>query len=89
VGHRASYLAGLHHAFDVRLHIEELIAEGDFVVARYLETGTFGNTFRGKPATGKSYGVVAMEWFRMKDGKIAERWGARNSASIFRQIGLE
>jgi predicted ester cyclase len=32
--------------------------------------------------------VVAMEWFVLKDGRIERRWGARDGAAIFRQMGL-
>jgi hypothetical protein len=38
--------------------------------------------------TGKTYEIVAMEWFELRDGRIARRWGARDSASQARQIGL-
>ncbi len=27
-----------------------------------------------------------MEWFRLENGRIAERWGARDSAAIDRQV---
>jgi predicted ester cyclase len=36
----------------------------------------------------KSYEVVAMEWFVFRDGKITQRWGARDSTAIFRQMGI-
>jgi hypothetical protein len=29
-----------------------------------------------------------MEWFVIKDGRIHRRWGARDSAAQFRQMGL-
>jgi uncharacterized membrane protein YecN with MAPEG domain len=29
-----------------------------------------------------------MEWFALRDGKITHRWGARDSAAIFRQMGI-
>jgi len=79
----------LHHAFGLQLEIEDLIAEGDRVAARFLESGTFRQPFFEKQPTGKSYRVTAMEWFAFRDGKIAERWGARDSASIFKQLGAE
>lgn len=79
----------LHEAYDIKLEIEELIGEGEFVAARYAETGTFRNAFRGTPATGKSYRVTAMEWFRFGNGKIAERWGARDAANIQRQLAAD
>jgi steroid delta-isomerase-like uncharacterized protein len=79
----------LHDAYDMKLDIQELIGEGDFIAARYAETGTFRSAFRGTPPTGKSYRVTAMEWFRFEDGKIAERWGARDSATIQRQLAAD
>ncbi len=76
------------HAFGIQLHVEEIIAEGDKVAVRYTERGTFKGAFRGNNPTGKSYELVAMEWFAIKDGKIQQRWGARDAASQARQIGL-
>ena len=42
----------------------------------------------GYEPTGRTYERVAMEWFVIRDGKIARRWGARDGASQARQIGL-
>lgn len=65
-----------------------MIAEGDRVAVRYTERGAFKGAFRGQQPTGKSYELVAMEWFVVKGGKIQRRWGARDAASQARQIGL-
>jgi steroid delta-isomerase-like uncharacterized protein len=78
----------LHTAFGIELQIEELIAEGETVAARYTERGKFTAPFRGKQPTGKSYELVAMEWFLVRDGKIHCRWGARDAASQARQLGM-
>ena len=78
----------IHAAFALRLQVEQLTAEGDTVAARYTERGTSVGEFRGQAPTGKSFEVVAMEWFTIKDGLIHRRWGARDSASQFRQMGL-
>jgi steroid delta-isomerase-like uncharacterized protein len=75
-------------AFSIQLHVEALIAEGDTVAARYTERGTSVGPFRDQPPTGQSFEVVAMEWFIIKDNKIHRRWGARDSAAQFRQMGL-
>lgn len=72
----------------MQLTIEEMMAEGDCVAVRYTERGTFTGTFMGHAPTGKSYEVAAMEWFRIREGKIQQRWGARDHASQARQIGL-
>src|SRR5438105_11301038 len=78
----------LHEAFAIELQVEAIIAEGDMVAVRYLDRGTSVQSFRGGPVTGKSYEVVAMEWFIIKDGRIHRRWGARDSASQSRQMEL-
>jgi steroid delta-isomerase-like uncharacterized protein len=78
----------LQSAFAIRLEVASMISEGDTVAVRYIERGTSVGPFRGLEATGKSFEVVSMEWFVMKDGKIHRRWGARDTASQFRQMGL-
>jgi steroid delta-isomerase-like uncharacterized protein len=75
-------------AFAIHLQVDSMVAEGDTVAARYIERGTSVGPWRGHQATGKSYEVVAMEWFIVKDGRIHRRWGARDSASEFRQMGI-
>jgi steroid delta-isomerase-like uncharacterized protein len=75
-------------AFDLQLTVEEIISEGDTVAVRYIERGTSRGSFRGGPVTGKSFEVVAMEWFIIKNGKIHRRWGARDNAAQMRQMGL-
>ncbi|HSG66824.1 MAG TPA: ester cyclase [Gammaproteobacteria bacterium] len=71
----------------MRLEIEDIIAQGDVVAVRYKETGRAKAPFFDKPATGKTYELVAMEWFVIRDGKIERRWGARDAASQAQQLG--
>jgi predicted ester cyclase len=77
----------LHAAFGIELLIEDLVAEGDTVAARYTERGRFVAPFRGEEPTGKPFELVAMEWFIVRDGRIVRRWGARDHASQMRQLG--
>lgn len=79
----------LHEAFAIELTVEEIIAEGDTIAARYTERGRFIGAFRGQEPTGKPFELVAIEWFTLRDGKICRRWGARDSASQARQIDLK
>jgi predicted ester cyclase len=65
-----------------------LVAEGEVVAVRYIERGTSVKSFRGQGPTGKSYEVVAMEFFEFKGGFIHRRWGARDAANIGRQLGF-
>ncbi|HTJ00812.1 MAG TPA: nuclear transport factor 2 family protein [Dongiaceae bacterium] len=78
----------LHAAFAIELTIDSIAAEGDQVAVRYTERGKSVGAFRGMPVTGQAYELVAMEWFEMRAGKIYRRWGARDSASQNRQMGL-
>lgn len=79
----------LHESLAIEMTVDAIIAEGDAVAARYTERGKFIAPFRGHAPTGKTYEMVAMEWFILQDGKIHRRWGARDSASQARQIGME
>lgn len=74
--------------FSMQLKVESMACEGDVVAVRYTESGKFVAPFRGNDPTGLPYEVVAMEWFEVADEGIAKRWGARDAASIFRQMGI-
>jgi len=76
------------NCFQMNLQLESMITEGNIVAARYTERGVFVQAFRGIEPTGKSYEVVAMEWFEVAENGIVRRWGARDSARIFTQMGI-
>lgn len=79
----------LHEGMNMRLEILAILGESEAVAVRYRETGRFTGTFRGLAGhapTGLAYEVTAMEWFELKGGRIAARWGARDSAAISRQV---
>jgi predicted ester cyclase len=74
--------------YGIQLKIEGLIAEGNTVAIRYLESGTFRAPAFGNQPTGRSYELVAMEWFEIESGRIKRRWGARDAAAQARQLGI-
>ena len=79
----------LHDSLEAKLDVEEIVAEGDKVVVRYTERGRWVGPWMGRDnPSGKTFELSAMEWFVLQDGKIRRRWGARDSASQARQIGL-
>lgn len=78
----------LMRCFQVSLEVDAVVAEGDTVAVRYTERGRSVASFRDGPVTGKDYEVIAMEWFVVKEGHIERRWGVRDAASMFRQMGL-
>lgn len=76
-------------SYRMQLQVESMVAEGDVVAVRYVERGTSTAPFLGgPPATGRSYEIVAMEWFEVEGGLIRRRWGARDSGAQLRQMGL-
>lgn len=74
--------------YGMQLELLGLIAEGPVVAARYVETGTFRAPAFGQQPTGRSYELVAMEWFEIEGDRIKRRWGARDSAAQMRQLGV-
>lgn len=79
----------LHEGLEMRLEPVAVAVDGDTVVLRYRETGRFVGPFRGLAGhepTGRSYELTAFEWFELEGGRIARRWGARDSGAITRQV---
>ncbi len=78
----------LHRAFpDLHITVEDLIAEGDKVVARNTVTGTHQGEYMGLPTTGKSVTYKEIIIFRVAGGRIAETWGGVDVFSQLRQLG--
>ena len=72
---------------DLHRTVEDLIAEGDKVVARQTNRGTHLGDFMGVPATGKRVTFTAIAILRIADGKIVEHWINRDDLGILQQIG--
>ena len=72
---------------DVRFTVEDLIAEGDRVVARLTQCGTHYGMFLGLPPTGKRVQITGIEIFRFAGGKIVEHWNNYDDLGLFQQLG--
>ncbi len=72
---------------DARMDVDDLIAEGDKVVARLTMSGTQRGDFAGIPASGKRFSVPTIDIIRFDDGKAVEHWGATDSAKMMEQLG--
>jgi steroid delta-isomerase-like uncharacterized protein len=73
---------------DFRLSVEDLIAEGDKVVARWVTQGTHGGELMGIPPTGKQVTVEGIDVFRLVGGKIAEHWAQFDMLGLLQQLGV-
>jgi predicted ester cyclase len=72
---------------DVANTIEDLIAEGDKVVARWRSRATHQGEYMGTPPTGKEVEVTGITLYRIEGGKIAQSWNIEDKLGLMRQIG--
>jgi steroid delta-isomerase-like uncharacterized protein len=72
---------------DLRIEVEMMVAEGDFVVSRYTATATDTVGYMGMPPTGKTIRTPAIQIFRFANGKIVESWAARDDLGTLKQLG--
>ena len=72
---------------DVVSTIEDLIAEGDKVVARWRARATHTGEYMGIPPTGEEVEFTGISVYRIEGGKIAESWNSEDQFGLLRQIG--
>jgi steroid delta-isomerase-like uncharacterized protein len=72
---------------DIQWTLEETIAEGDKVAARFTMHGTHQGTFFRVPPTGKTIAVQAMNFYRFSNGMIVEERGQPDLLGLLQQIG--
>lgn len=83
------FLAMLFTAFpDLQFTIEDMIAEGDFVVVRHTTRGTHQGNFRGISPTGKQVSGTGMFIDRIVNGKAVEQWMNGDDLGLLQQLGV-
>jgi|SRR5215203_976532 len=80
----SSYRTGLP---DLRIPIEDLIAEGDRVVTRWTAYGTHQGELLGNAPTGNQATVAGILIDRISGGKIEEEWVDYDTLHLIQQIG--
>jgi steroid delta-isomerase-like uncharacterized protein len=86
---RREFFSGISSVFpDWDQTIEEVVAEGDRVVVRWVGRGTHESPFVGVPPTGRKVAVQGIAIFRMVDGKMAERWAVVDQFGMMKQLGV-
>ena len=82
-------MRGFFAAFpDLKVTIDQLIAEGDLVAAAMTTEGTQTGDFMGIPASGKKISITEMHMFRVVDGKAVEHWGVSDAMGMMQQLGV-
>ena len=83
-------LALFHRAFpDTRHTIEDLVAEGDRVVARITARGTHTGELFGHAPTGRVVTQTSIAIYRVVDGQIVERWAEQGGGVLDQLIPME
>ena len=73
---------------DTQMTVEDLIAEGDKVVARWTARGTHTGELMGIPPTGKQVTVTGVNIGRVANGRIVEEWGEFDMMGMMQQLGV-
>ncbi len=74
---------------DLRLAVEDVVADGAKVVARVRYTGTQQGEFQGMPATGKAVDIQLIDIFAFADdGRVREHWGVLDLMTMMQQLGV-
>jgi predicted ester cyclase len=72
---------------DVISTIEDLIAEGDKVVARWRSHATHRGEYMGISPTGNRVEFTGISFYRIEGSKIAQSWSVEDQFGLMGQIG--
>lgn len=74
---------------DMRMDIEDLIADEDKAVARVMVTATHQGEFMGVPPTGTNIEMQLIDIMRFNSaGLVCEHWGVTDMLSLMQQLGV-
>lgn len=73
---------------DVQVTIDDLIAEGDKVVARLRATATNTGPFAGQPLIGKKVEIHSIRIYRIFGNRIVDTWAMQDRLGLMEQLGL-
>jgi steroid delta-isomerase-like uncharacterized protein len=85
INHFPMYTAAF---LDMRIAVEDVIAEGNKVAVRWTLTGTHNGSLMGIPPTGKRVDCSAITMQRIAGGMIVEGWMIFDALGMMQQIGV-
>lgn len=72
---------------DLKITIEEMVAEGDKVCVRATTRGTHRGTLFGVPATNKAVTMTGLTMVTITDGRVVESWVKNDVMGLMKQLG--
>ena len=73
---------------DLKITIQDQVAEDDLVTTRYIMRATHQGEIANIPPTGKKFEVTGIEMHRFADGKLIELWNIVDMLGILQQVGI-
>jgi steroid delta-isomerase-like uncharacterized protein len=73
---------------DLHGTVEDMLAEGDEVAARWTAEGTHQGELLGVPATGKRFRFSGISICRLAEGKMAEQFEQWDRLDLMQQLGV-
>ncbi|MDP9051260.1 MAG: ester cyclase [Acidobacteriota bacterium] len=71
---------------DIHVQVEDVVSEGDLMVARCVVTAKHTGEGLGKQPKGNSICFTGMTMARIKEGKIAEAWNNFDFLTMYQQM---
>ena len=71
---------------DLKINVEQIIAEGDTVACRGFATGTHDGEFMGVQATGRKVRFQFVDFWKLSNGRCTENWVQMDISGVMQQI---
>ena len=73
---------------DLSWTVEQLVAEGDYVVGRWTAEGTHTGPWGAIAPTGRAVRFSGVNILRFENSRVAEIWNYRDDLGLMQQIGV-
>ena len=73
---------------DLEITTDDIVCEGDRAALRWSGRGTYRGGIPGIDAVGTEVTMSGMHFYRIRDGRIAERWEEFDRLGLMRQLGV-
>jgi steroid delta-isomerase-like uncharacterized protein len=85
------FMTNLYSAYsDAHFTLEEMLVDGDTVVARWRFDGTHTGPSLNLniPATGKKIVIIGCGIYHIRNGKVYDEWGYWDQSALLEQLGI-
>lgn len=82
------FYTGLLGAFSgAKVHLDDVLSDGDKLILRFHMTGKHTGEFIGVPPTGKEIAINGITILRFDQGVCVERWQVADMLDLLQQLG--